>query len=180
MIRIEPVTPEHMPGIWTAYSLIVQERLYFSADEPIDLDSFERWMTAEKGPYGVQLAAVLDDLVLGWCAIQQGSMACMHHAGTVFMGLRSEVRALGIGQVLLASALDQAWNNGLYRVQLDVYADNAPAIGLYRKFGFVDEGIRKHAHCRDGCYRDVLCMALLNGDAVAGEEPVPLARAASA
>jgi RimJ/RimL family protein N-acetyltransferase len=104
----------------------------------------------------------------------------MRHAGTLFMGLVPQARASGLGTALLASALDQAWRNGLYRVQLDVYADNARAIGLYRKFGFFDEGIRKHAHCRDGRYRDVLCMALLNGDTVADEPPVPLARAASA
>jgi putative acetyltransferase len=31
---------------------------------------------------------------------------------------------------------------GVLRIELTVYTDNAPAIALYRKFGFVDEGRR--------------------------------------
>jgi L-amino acid N-acyltransferase YncA len=161
MVRIECITAAHIPGIWAAYAGIVREGAYFSVDEPMDLASFESWITNDLGPQGVRLVAVIDDLVLGWCTIQQGPQACMQHAGTLFMGIVPQVRANGLGAALLATALDEAWANGLHRIQLDVYADNARAIALYRKFGFFDEGIRRHAHMRKGRYRDVLCMALL-------------------
>ena len=43
-----------------------------------------------------------------------------------------------------------------------VYADNARAQALYRRFGFVQEGVHRcHAMC-DGVYVDSVSMARLN------------------
>jgi len=51
----------------------------------------------------------------------------------------------------------------LRRVELTVYTDNAPAIALYRKFGFEVEGQLREYAIRDGIYADVLSMARLRG-----------------
>jgi len=60
------------------------------------------------------------------------------------------------------TALDIAdnWMN-LHRVELTVYADNAAAIGLYRKFGFEDEDLFRDYAVRDGQWVDTLSMARL-------------------
>jgi len=46
--------------------------------------------------------------------------------------------------------------------ELTVYVDNAPAIRLYEKFGFVSEGIRRKDAFRAGEFVDSLAMARLN------------------
>ncbi len=58
----------------------------------------------------------------------------------------------------------------LHKIELEVFPDNAAAIGLYRSFGFEEEGLRR-AHYRrlDGSLRSVLLMARLF-------EPRPQAR----
>jgi putative acetyltransferase len=65
-----------------------------------------------------------------------------------------------IGAALLTALLETAdkwWN--LRRVELTVYTDNAPAVGLYQRFGFVVEGThRNYAFC-DGSYVDTHAMA---------------------
>ena len=48
---------------------------------------------------------------------------------------------------------------GLVRIQLFVHADNPRAIALYRKVGFVEEGVLRDAAFMDGKFRDSLLMA---------------------
>jgi putative acetyltransferase len=47
----------------------------------------------------------------------------------------------------------------LIRVELTVFADNERAIALYKKLGFVEEGLKKKAAIRNGQYEDEYLMA---------------------
>jgi putative acetyltransferase len=47
------------------------------------------------------------------------------------------------------------------RLELEVYVDNAPAIRLYEKFGFIIEGTMVQFAFRDGQYVDTYMMARL-------------------
>jgi putative acetyltransferase len=44
---------------------------------------------------------------------------------------------------------------------LEVYTDNAPALRLYRKFGFEIEGTKRRYALRDGVFVDAHVMARL-------------------
>jgi putative acetyltransferase len=46
------------------------------------------------------------------------------------------------------------------KLELHVFAHNAPAIALYESFGFVQEGYRRLHYRRDGTYFDAILMAL--------------------
>lgn len=48
---------------------------------------------------------------------------------------------------------------GLTRIELTVYTDNQRAQALYRRFGFVEEGVHRGFALRDGVYVDALSMA---------------------
>jgi hypothetical protein len=50
---------------------------------------------------------------------------------------------------------------GVERIELEVFASNATAIALYRRLGFVTEGVRRRARMLDGQHDDNLMMALL-------------------
>jgi RimJ/RimL family protein N-acetyltransferase len=55
--------------------------------------------------------------------------------------------------------MDAGWAFGFTRIQLEAFATNARAIALYRKVGFVDEGVRRQALCIDGVFIDEVLMA---------------------
>ena len=84
------------------------------------------------------------------------------HVGHLGMSVHDDYQDQGIGTALMEAALDLAdnWLN-LKRVELDVYVDNARAIHLYEKFGFVVEGTRKALAFCDGEYVDAYAMARL-------------------
>jgi ribosomal protein S18 acetylase RimI-like enzyme len=50
----------------------------------------------------------------------------------------------GIGAALLAAALEHPELAGASRVFLNVWEDNAPAVALYRRFGFVKVGVNPY------------------------------------
>jgi putative acetyltransferase len=78
------------------------------------------------------------------------------------MAVRDDRQGKGVGTKLLEAALDLADNwLGLTRLDLRVFADNSPAIALYRKFGFEVGGTHKRFALRGGEYADADVMARL-------------------
>jgi putative acetyltransferase len=84
------------------------------------------------------------------------------HAAGVGMAVRDDWQGKGVGTALMQAAVDLAdrWLN-LYRLELEVYTDNEPALRLYQRFGFAIEGTLRAYAFRDGQYVDVYSMARL-------------------
>jgi len=86
----------------------------------------------------------------------------MRHVATIGVSVRQEWRGRGVGTALLQRAIEWAHGTGVVtRLELEVYACNAKAIGLYERFGFVHEGRRQKAVVHNGRYEDDVVMALL-------------------
>jgi UDP-4-amino-4,6-dideoxy-N-acetyl-beta-L-altrosamine N-acetyltransferase len=72
------------------------------------------------------------------------------------------IETRGIGQEATNQTLNFAFQDlGLERVWLKVMADNAPAIKLYQKCGFVEEGILRKSVFKKGQFIDQIMMAIL-------------------
>ncbi|BCS44844.1 GNAT family acetyltransferase [Pseudomonas amygdali pv. tabaci str. ATCC 11528] len=110
----------------------------------------------------VKLVALSGGEVIGSLGLEQYSRSRQSHVGAIGMGVASAWQGKGIGSKLLAAALDIAdnWMN-LHRVELTVFADNEAAQGLYRKYGFEQEGRLRNYAVRDGVFVDALSMARL-------------------
>jgi putative acetyltransferase len=82
------------------------------------------------------------------------------HVGQIGMAVRDDWQGKGAGTALMQAGIDLAdkWLN-LFRLELEVYTDNAPAVRLYKKFGFVIEGTQRQFAYRDGQFVDVYVMA---------------------
>lgn len=82
------------------------------------------------------------------------------HAGQIGMSVRDDFQGQGVGSALMqaATGLADNWLN-LQRLELEVYCDNEPAVGLYKKFAFEIEGTMKSYAFRAGEYVDVYAMA---------------------
>lgn len=117
----------------------------------------------------LHLIADIDGRIVGTASLQRLS-GRQGHAGTLGVGVHDEWTRNGIGTLLLLALLDTADNwLGLRRLGLSVSVDNAVAIRLFRKFGFVLEGTHRAFALRDGRYVDAYTMARL-----AGPDPLAL------
>jgi putative acetyltransferase len=116
------------------------------------------------GKTDVMLVAELDDRVAGSCGLHPvGPALRRRHVMMLGISVAPEVQRRGVGSALMAAMCDYAdrWA-GILRLELTVYADNLPALALYRRFGFEVEGRHRAYALRDGCYVDALGMARLH------------------
>lgn len=76
----------------------------------------------------------------------------------IFIGVES-ARGRGIGTAAAKLMLRYCFEEeGLHRVYLRAFSDNAQAIRSYEKAGFVREGLLKEDVCIEGSYRDIVWM----------------------
>jgi len=83
------------------------------------------------------------------------------HVRVLAMLVVGGYREMGIGTKLMDTAL--AWareQHGVEKVVLGVFSGNKRAYGLYEKFGFKVEGVRKDHYYIDGRHEDEIDMAL--------------------
>jgi L-phenylalanine/L-methionine N-acetyltransferase len=109
------------------------------------------------------LVACVGEEVVGEISLRTSpTLWRMRHVGSIGMAVRDEWQGRGIGTALMRALLDLAdnWLN-LTRIALQVYVDNAPAIALYRKFGFEIEATHHRFALRHGEFVDSYSMARL-------------------
>ncbi|GIQ71762.1 GNAT family N-acetyltransferase [Bradyrhizobium sp. RD5-C2] len=81
-----------------------------------------------------------------------------HKGMLVGMYVRQQARRAGVGRLLVDAVLDLAAQS-VELVQLAVVKGNEPACELYRRAGFVEYGLERHALKIDGRYYDDILMA---------------------
>ena len=108
------------------------------------------------------LVAVEDDRVIGQIGFEVCSNPRRKHVANMGMVVDEECRGNGIGSALVEAMLEmcEKWLS-VSRIELEVYTDNLPAIGLYKKYGFCVEGTAREYAFRNGEFADVHLMAKL-------------------
>jgi L-phenylalanine/L-methionine N-acetyltransferase len=118
-----------------------------------------------------RLVAEGDGRVVGTLGLHVEPNPRRRHAGSLGMAVHDAFQGQGVGSALLAAAINLADNwLGLRRLELHVYPDNAVAIQLYEKFGFVVEGTARDFALQNGVFVDALMMARLRTDLI-GDAP---------
>lgn len=125
-----------------------------------DAEEFEWIRGMMTNPANILLLAEVDGQVVGNIDFHAGDRRRTAHHGEIGMGILPEWRSRGVGSILMKSLFD--WIKTLpqiEKVNLRVLASNRRAIGLYKKFGFVEEGRKlRQFKYSDGAYVDEISM----------------------
>lgn len=105
-------------------------------------------------------AATVDGVFAGYAGLHVNGHPRLSHSGSLGILVDVPYQGMGIGRRLMTQLLDIADNwLMLVRVELTVFTDNERAVALYKKMGFVEEGIKRYAAKRGGIYTDEYIMA---------------------
>lgn len=83
--------------------------------------------------------------VVGHLELRGGRVAAEFHRVTLGMGIERAYTRRGHGRRLITTAADWARKTGLSWIDLGVFENNEPARKLYRRMGFVENGVRADA-----------------------------------
>lgn len=105
------------------------------------------------------VAEVADDIV-GNLGLVVCANARRRHVASFGMGVKDDQQRKGVGSALMSAMIELSdnWLN-LRRIELTVFVDNASAIALYQKFGFIIEGESADYAFRNGEFVNVYHMA---------------------
>lgn len=87
-----------------------------------------------------------------------GSDLSRHRAEVIAVYAKPAARGQGITAALMRQIAQDAAKAGILQLELQVAADNAPAIALYTRLGFETFGQIPRAICRGGQFQDDLLM----------------------
>ena len=165
-IKIVPTRDEHVLGFQRCVDVVARERQYLTFIEGPPLEMAREFVRHVVATGGVHVVALTPSAspgtagqVVGWCDIIRDTRPGFTHGGRLGMGLLPPYRGRGFGARLVLAALERSSEQGLDRVELEVYASNTRAIALYERLGFVHEGVKRAARRLDGQVEDNVLMA---------------------
>ena len=112
-------------------------------------------------PDKIMIIPMVNQKIVGLLDFSVGHRRRILHHGELHMSVISEFQGQGIGQLILDALID--WSSqhpSIEYLRLRVFAKNLPAIALYKKMGFIEEGREiKGVKFDDNSYDDVISMA---------------------
>jgi len=97
--------------------------------------------------------------IVGRLSVARDPHPASRHVADLGLMVAAPARRQGVGWALLEQAVAWAQTAGVRKLELHVFPYNEPAIRLYERFGFVQEGYRKQHYRRSRDYVDAILMA---------------------
>ena len=162
-VRIRRALPEDAGAVLQYLGQVGAEtdNLTFGSEGPGLTESEERDYLARVAGSDNSLAivATVGEAIVGSLTFDGGGRARLRHAGEFGISVAQAYAGLGIGRALIEHMLEWAARGGVVRkISLKVRADNAGAIRLYERMGWVHEGRTTRDTLIDGRFNDCLIM----------------------
>lgn len=108
----------------------------------------------------LMLVATINGELVGNCSLMgAGPFKRYQHRCDIAIALYQKFCGAGIGEIMMKTVLEVAKKIGYEQAELEVIADNAAAIKLYKKLGFENYGrFPNHMKYKDGTYADAIWM----------------------
>jgi RimJ/RimL family protein N-acetyltransferase len=162
-VRIRRAGPEDAGAVLAYLRKVGGEtpNLTFGAEGPELTEAEEReYLTrVAASDNSLAIVAVVGDEIVGSLTFDGGRRERLRHAGEFGISVAQAYAGQGIGQALIAYLLAWAERGGVVRkINLKVRVDNAAAIRLYQRMGWVFEGRTTRDTLIDGTFNDCLLM----------------------
>lgn len=137
--------------------------LSYPDENTFDADKESRFLERKAASQNeIELVAVVDGKVVGTAGVDVlGTRYKVAHRAEFGVGIQKDYWGFGIGCAMMEACIKCAREAGYVQLELSVVADNARAISMYRKAGFVECGRNpKGFRSRTSGYQEVVSMRL--------------------
>jgi len=159
-MRTRPATADDAETFAAVVAAVAEEGRWIATEPPVDVAAraalVREWL--QRGD-GLLLLEDDDGRVVGCLGLHRRGAEGVASLG---MCIVAEARGRGGGRALVDAAMAWLADSDMHKVELEVWPDNERAIGLYERYGFEVEGLRRDHYRRcDGSLRSALIMARL-------------------
>ena len=163
--RVREALPTDATALVDYHAELVRSRALVVTEEGDPLptrEKKEQQLVAALGrEHEITLVAEADGRLMGQLNFRSGERRRVRHSGSIGISVDTAWRGRGVGRALMEDLIAWCRERGVVKkLALGVMPDNAPALALYRKLGFVEEGRVSRAFHFDGGYADEILMGL--------------------
>jgi GNAT superfamily N-acetyltransferase len=154
-MNVRPIEPGDKAALIRFFDRIPESDRTFLKEDVADLAVVEAWAV----PGAARAVAVDDGEVVGSVAVVP-LHGWSSHVGEVRLVVEPDRRGQGIGTTLARRAVLDALDLGLAKLIVDVIADQAALVGMFRTLGFEPEALlADHVRDRSGELRDLMVLS---------------------
>lgn len=133
-------------------------------DIAVDEEWYQNYINHRNSNIRLAICEDKTDLVIGAVYLLNIDWVNRNSEFAIWLGDENS-RGKGYGRLATELAIKHAFNDlNLHRIYLSVLATNHRAITLYENVGFKNEGLLRGSIFKDGSYKDVYVMSILNGE----------------
>ena len=153
-MEIRKFEDRDLPALMRIWNEVVDEGQAFPQEEQLTTENVEAFFASQSFT-GVALE---DGEPVGLYILHPNNVGRCGHIANASYAVRRDLRGKHIGELLVTDCLHKCRELGFRVLQFNaVVADNAPALALYKRLGFVRLGVipggfRK----KDGSYADII------------------------
>lgn len=149
--------PEDAAGVEAVWAAVAAEGEWIGTELPLRPDWQDRFRQGLTSATQAWMVTESGSEVIGAVFVQEERG--LAHLG---MAIPSEHRGVGLGRLLLDSAVQWSRDRECHKVTLEVWPHNERAHRLYRSAGFEDEGyLKRHYRRKSGALWDAVAMGLV-------------------
>ncbi len=140
--------------------------IYMCPQDPLPtLEQEIEYVRSSQGPDALCILGEVDGRIIAMASVRRETRFKLRHVAVFGMTVLEEFRNQGLGRAMLGEIIVFARAHAeILKLHMGVYPDNPPAMELYRKMGFVEEGrLIRHLREPSGEFHDEVKMYLWVG-----------------
>jgi len=156
-MTIRDATEADLPAIVAIYNATIAGRMATADTQPVTVESRRNWFR-EHHPHTRPLwVALRNDVIVAWLSFQSFYGRPAYHAtAELSIYVAPDCQRKGIGNALLAKAIEQTPRLGLKTLLGFIFGHNEASLRLFAKFGFQRWGVLPRVADLDGVERDLI------------------------
>ena len=124
--------------------------MYEPGERKTTAEEMNVWIRELEASGSLLLGAVENNSLVGFLSAERGFARRIRHSAYLVIGILEQYRGRGLGTALFGELEKWARESGITRLELTVMVHNVPAVGLYKKAGFIIEGVKRRSLLVDG------------------------------
>ncbi len=148
--------PADARGIIECMQSVMDEKIYLVSEYYLLTERGEQERLKNKDD--LTLVCEVNGKIVGVTTIQRGMYRKNRHTASLGIAVKKDYRHMHIGTKMIAEAISWSKQQGIDKINLEVFSSNVDAIKAYRKLGFQYEGVRKRQFLIGDQYVDDVLM----------------------